>query len=85
MPIALAIASGYKNRVLDPKALAVGEIGLAGELRSVNHIEQRVREAEKLGFSSVYLPASNLKELKKAKITLDGAASIKDALAASLQ
>jgi DNA repair protein RadA/Sms len=85
LPIALAIASGYKNKVLDPKALAVGEIGLAGELRSVNHIEQRVREAEKLGFSTVYLPASNLKELKKAKIKLAGAASIKDALAASLQ
>ena len=85
LPIALAIASGYKNKVLDPKALAVGEIGLAGELRSVNHIAQRVREAEKLGFSTVYLPASNMKELKKAKIKLDGAASIKDALTASLQ
>lgn len=85
LPIALAIASGYKNKVLDPKALAVGEIGLAGELRSVNHIEQRVREAEKLGFATVYLPGSNLKELKKAKIKLAGAASIKDALTASLQ
>jgi DNA repair protein RadA/Sms len=85
LPIALAIASGYKNKVLDPKALAVGEVGLAGELRSVNHIAQRVREAEKLGFSTVYLPASNLKELKKAKIKLDGAAGVKDALAASLQ
>jgi DNA repair protein RadA/Sms len=85
LPIALAIASGYKNKVLDPKALAVGEIGLAGELRSVNHIAQRVKEAEKLGFSSVYLPASNLKELKKAKIKLEGAAKVMDALAASLQ
>ena len=85
LPIALAIASGYKNKVLDPQALAVGEIGLAGELRSVNHIAQRVKEAEKLGFSAVYLPASNLKELKKAKIKLAGAASIKDALAAAWQ
>ena len=85
LPIALAIASGYKNKVLDPQALAVGEIGLAGELRSVNHIAQRVKEAEKLGFATVYLPASNLKELKKAKIKLSGAAGVKDALAASWQ
>jgi len=85
LPIALAIASGYKNRPIDQKALAIGEIGLAGELRSVNHAEQRVREAEKLGFQTVYLPNANLKELKKAKIKLDGAAGIKDALTASLQ
>ena len=71
--------------MLDPQALAVGEIGLAGELRSVNHIAQRVKEAEKLGFSTVYLPASNLKELKKAKIKLAGAASIRDALTAVWQ
>jgi DNA repair protein RadA/Sms len=85
LPIALAITSGYKNKVLDPQALAVGEIGLAGELRSVNHVAQRVKEAEKLGFSTVYLPASNLKELKKAKIKLTGAASIRDTLSAVWQ
>ncbi|MDD5593125.1 MAG: DNA repair protein RadA [Candidatus Margulisbacteria bacterium] len=85
LPIALAIASGYKNKLIDHGAMAIGEIGLAGELRSVNHIEQRVREAEKLGFKTVYLPAANVKELKKAKIKLAGAASIKDALTAALQ
>jgi DNA repair protein RadA/Sms len=85
LPIALAIASGYKNKVIDPKAAAFGEIGLAGELRSVNHIEQRVREAEKLGFKTVYLPQGNLKELKKTEVKLNGAASIKDALTTSLQ
>ena len=85
LPIALAIASSYKNKPVSASAAVVGELGLAGEVRAVNRIEQRVREAEKLGFKTVYLPANNLKELKKAKIALCGIASIKDALAAVWQ
>ncbi len=85
LPIALAIASSYKNKPVSASAAVVGEIGLAGEVRAVNRIEQRVKEAEKLGFKTVYLPANNLKELKKAKIGLQGIASIRDALAAVWQ
>jgi DNA repair protein RadA/Sms len=85
LPIALAIASSYKGKPISGKTAVVGEIGLAGEIRSVNRIEQRVKEAEKLGFGSIIIPQNNLKELKKTKIELIGAATLKDALAATLQ
>jgi len=80
LPIALAIASSYKNKPIDPKTAVVGEIGLAGEIRSVGQIEQRVKEAEKLGFKTMVVPQSNLKELKKSKIELVGVASVSAAV-----
>ena len=85
LPIALAIASCYKNKPIDAQTMAVGEVGLAGEIRSVNQIEQRVREAEKLGFKTALLPQANLKEIKKSKIELSGISSIKEAITASLR
>jgi len=80
LPIALAIASSYKNKPIDSETIVVGEIGLAGEIRSVSQIEQRVREAEKLGFKKIIIPKNNLSEVKKAKIELFGVASVKEAL-----
>ena len=47
---ALAILSSYRDIPLDPHAVAIGEIGLAGELRAVGQMELRLREAAKLGF-----------------------------------
>ncbi|MBN3033056.1 MAG: DNA repair protein RadA [Candidatus Saganbacteria bacterium] len=85
LPIALAIASSYKNKPVSAGTAAVGEIGLAGEVRAVGRIEQRVKEAEKLGFKTVYLPENNLKELKKTKIGLRGVVSVRDALTAVWQ
>jgi DNA repair protein RadA/Sms len=85
LPIALAIASCYKNKPVDAQTIAIGEIGLAGEIRSVNQIEQRIKEAEKLGFNTALLPKANLKEFKKSKIELSGVSSIKEALTASLR
>lgn len=85
LPIALAIASGYKNKPLEQKVAALGEVGLSGEIRSVDHIERRVKEAEKLGFKSIIIPQNNFKELKKMRIELIGVADLKGALAAALQ
>jgi DNA repair protein RadA/Sms len=85
LPIALAIASSCKGKPVSAKTAVVGEIGLAGEIRSVNRIEQRAQEAEKLGFKSIIIPQNNLKEMKKTKIELIGVAGLKDALAAALQ
>ncbi|MFA5113184.1 MAG: DNA repair protein RadA [Candidatus Margulisiibacteriota bacterium] len=85
LPIALAIASGYKNKPLEQKVAALGEVGLSGEIRSVDHIERRVKEAEKLGFKSIIIPQNNFKELKKTRIELIGVADLKGALAAALQ
>jgi DNA repair protein RadA/Sms len=80
LPAAMAIVSCYKNQPVDPDTLVIGEIGLAGEIRSVSQVEQRVREAEKLGFKKVILPAANLKEISKTNIELQGIRSIKEAL-----
>ncbi len=84
LPIALAIISSYKNKAFDPKTLAFGEIGLAGEIRSVDQSEQRIKEAEKLGFKSIFLPKANLKN-QKTKVELAGITTIKEAFTTSWQ
>ena len=60
--IALAIASSMRDMPIDEKTIAFGEIGLSGEVRSVTMAEQRVREAKKLGFTTVILPAGCKKQ-----------------------
>jgi DNA repair protein RadA/Sms len=55
---ALAIASSFRDRPIDPQLAAVGEIGLGGELRSVGQVERRLGEAQRLGFSQAIIPAS---------------------------
>lgn len=79
LPIAIAVASCYKNKPFNFNTAAVGEIGLAGEIRSVNQIEQRVKEVEKLGFKKIVIPKANLKEVKKSKINVIGVSSIREA------
>jgi DNA repair protein RadA/Sms len=67
LSIALAIVSSLKDVVVPEKTLAFGEIGLAGEIRSVNFCEQRIKEAERLGFETVIIPMKNY-ERSRAKI-----------------
>jgi DNA repair protein RadA/Sms len=54
--IALAIASSFKDLQLSPGLVAMGEIGLSGELRSVPNLERRIAEAARLGFKSCLVP-----------------------------
>ncbi|MNI97638.1 DNA repair protein RadA [compost metagenome] len=62
-----------------------GEIGLTGEVRAVSRIEQRVREAEKLGFKRVILPAASLKGWTPPEgIIVKGVNTVAEALAAAL-
>lgn len=61
--IALAVASSLWNKVIDPHTLAVGEIGLGGEVRSVSRIESRIKEAINMGFKRCIIPKRNLKGL----------------------
>ena len=57
-----------------------GEVGLSGEIRPVNRIEQRIQEAEKLGFSRILIPANNLKGFnKKVSIELVQVRKVSDA------
>ena len=65
LSVALALVSSLKDEVVREDVLAFGEIGLAGEIRSVSHCEQRVKEAARLGFKKVIIPKDNLKSLSK--------------------
>mgnify|MGYP001333986239 CR=1 FL=1 len=56
--VALAIASSYRESRVDPRLVAIGEVGLAGELRSVSQLERRLQEATKLGFNKAVIPAA---------------------------
>jgi DNA repair protein RadA/Sms len=56
LAVAIAVASSFKDRRVDPGTVAVGEIGLSGELRSVNQLERRLNEAARLGFTRIVVP-----------------------------
>ena len=58
LAVALAVASSFKDRPIDGRTVAIGEIGLSGELRSVNQLERRLNEAKRLGFHRVVLPSA---------------------------
>jgi len=62
--------------------MAVGEIGLAGEIRSISGIEKRLKEAEKLGFKTAITPRGSK---VATKLKLEEAATVKEALSAFLQ
>ena len=57
--IALAIITCVRDVVFDSHTAIVGEIGLSGEIRAVNHIEKRITEAQKLGFKRIIIPETN--------------------------
>lgn len=57
--IALAIITCVRDVVFDSHTAIVGEIGLSGEIRAVNHIEKRITEAQKLGFKRIIIPEAN--------------------------
>ena len=63
LAVAVAIASSYKDLPTNPQECFIGEIGLTGEIRRVNRIEQRINEAAKLGFTKVYAPKNSLNGL----------------------
>ena len=67
--ILLAIASSHRDIVIDDRTVVFGEVGLSGEVRSVSMAEQRIQEAEKLGFQTVILPKSCMKSVQAGKKT----------------
>ena len=63
--VGLAIVSSFRNRAVEAKTVAIGEIGLGGEIRPVNQVERRVAEARSLGFERCLVARSNLKGWKR--------------------
>ncbi|MEI6508595.1 MAG: DNA repair protein RadA [Bacteroidota bacterium] len=70
LSIIAAIVSSYENVSIDSKICFIGEVGLSGEIRAVNRIEQRISEAEKLGFKTVYLSKFNKLPSSNSKIKI---------------
>ncbi len=63
--IILALSSSFRNTPIDSETVAIGEVGLTGELRACSFLESRIAECEKLGFKKCIVPAVNMKKLKK--------------------
>lgn len=82
LAVAMSIYSSAKDIPLDSETVIIGEVGLAGEIRTISSVEKRINEAEKLGFRRIILPKNNLKHLnfKKYKIEIVGVEKIKDAV-----
>jgi DNA repair protein RadA/Sms len=84
LAIVLAAASSFVDRPLPPDVVVVGEVGLTGEVRAVNGLEARLREAAALGFERAVVPASCLTELRAAPLQTLGVASVEEATRALL-
>lgn len=65
LSIAMSLISGITDKIIADDLIAFGEIGLAGEVRAVSHIEYRVKEAVRLGFTKIILPKKNLTQAIK--------------------
>ena len=80
--ICVAMASSFANRLLRPKTIVFGEVGLSGEVRAVSQAELRISEAKRMGFQHVVLPKKNYQQIadKAMGIQLYAAESLGDAL-----
>ena len=80
--ICMALISSFKNKPIGDDVIAFGEVGLSGEVRSVNMADSRVQEAEKLGFKTCIVPKALESKLKKSakNINIVGVSSVADAM-----
>jgi DNA repair protein RadA/Sms len=79
--IAASIASSIRDVPTDSQSVAVGEIGLGGEIRTISQIDKRVLEAKKLGFKRIVVPKNNLRGLKtNGEIEIIGVETVNQAL-----
>lgn len=84
LAVALSLISSLKDVPISDDAIAFGEIGLAGEIRSVSHIEARISEAERIGFHTCILPYHSLKRIEgKYGIRLIGVRNVREAFEAA--
>jgi DNA repair protein RadA/Sms len=61
LAVAVALLSSYEDSAVASNTVFAGEVGLSGEIRSISRIEQRIMEAEKLGFAKIFVPKSSIK------------------------
>ncbi len=84
LSVAMSLVSSLKDVPISDDAIVFGEIGLAGEIRAVTHIDARISEAERLGFKKCVLPYHNLKQVnsKYSEIELIGVKNVREAFEA---
>ncbi|WP_028521147.1 DNA repair protein RadA [Ruminococcus flavefaciens] len=83
LPVAMALYSGIMDKQIDEQLIAFGEIGLGGEIRSVSHIAQRIREAERMGFRTCVVPKQSMSAVDPKDYDMDiiPASTLKQAFA----
>jgi DNA repair protein RadA/Sms len=62
LPVVLAIASSYRDTAIANDLVAIGEVGLTGEIRSISHLNQRLQEVARLGFKKCIIPKNTAEE-----------------------
>jgi len=80
LPVALAIASSSRDVAFPADAVAIGEVGLAGEVRAVGHIDKRLKEAQKLGFKRAFIPTGNASAASHVSISAQPVRHLRDAI-----
>ncbi len=70
LAVVCAMLSSYEDKALPSNICFVGEIGLSGEIRAVNRIDQRIAEADKLGMDAIFIPKANAKGLDKKNFSI---------------
>lgn len=71
LPVAMALYSGIMDKPIDEMLIAFGEIGLGGEIRSVSHLSQRIKEAERMGFKKVVIPKQSASSINFADYQIE--------------
>lgn len=84
LAVAVAIASSFKNRPVKENTAIIGEVGLAGEVRSVSQLERRVHEAAKLGFLRVIVPKQSMSDINDSSIEIVEVKNVSQAVDAAL-
>lgn len=85
LPVVLAVASSYKDCPIDSDLVAIGEVGLTGEIRAVSHLNQRLAEVARLGFKRCIIPKNSSDKLEiPDKLTVYRVRNIQEAIATAL-
>src|SRR5207245_4300100 len=72
LAVAVALASALRDRAADPRSVFIGELGLGGELRRVQRIAARLKEAQRLGFERAVVPQASLADLNGTGMDVQG-------------
>lgn len=83
LPVAMALYSSLTDKAISESVIAFGEIGLGGELRGVSHLQQRIEEAARLGFTKAIVPRHSIKNMRPVEgIEVVGVSNLKQAFGA---